>query len=187
MGRIDPWAVRWAGGLAHGDRRIHASLHERDLQSVEAGQRATGGPIAGGWRYGGRESYARETGPAGPAIRVGVHAFIRRLTDGRPCLCRPFGRSGPALHSRQRSAGRADPIREARRFVARLVVAERTQPSGHRPRSRRAGHNSGANDREASLRSGPLTHASGAYSAGYWSWSVASIGEPAASIPKGAI
>jgi anti-sigma factor RsiW len=28
MGRIDPWAVRGAGRLAHGDRRIHTSLHE---------------------------------------------------------------------------------------------------------------------------------------------------------------
>ena len=59
----------------------------------------------------------------GLQIHVGVHAFIRRLTDGRPCLCRFLGRSSPALHPRQRRAGRVDPIREARRFVTRLVVA----------------------------------------------------------------
>ena len=56
-------------------------------------------------------------------VHVRVHAFLRRLTDGRPCLCRPFGRSGPALHPRQRRAGHAYSIRETRRLVARLVVA----------------------------------------------------------------
>lgn len=38
----------------------------------------------------------------------------------RPCLCRPLGRSGPALRPRQWRAGGAYSIRDARRLVARL-------------------------------------------------------------------
>ena len=66
MGRVQLRAVRRAGGLAHGNRGVHASLHERDLQPVEAGRRATGGGVESGRRLGGRKPYARKRHPARP-------------------------------------------------------------------------------------------------------------------------
>ncbi len=66
----------------------------------------------------------------------------------------PTGRAGPALYPRQRRARLAYRIRAARRFVASLVVAQRTQPSGHWPRSRGAGRCSGADAGETRLTLG---------------------------------
>ena len=52
---------------------------------------------------------------------------------GRDRLCRSNRRSGPVLHPRQSHAGRAAALGAPRRSRARLLVARRTRPSGHRP------------------------------------------------------
>src|ERR1700733_1809233 len=95
MGRVNLWAVRRAGRLAHGDGRIHTYLHESDLQSVEAGRRAAGGRAERGRRCGAREPYAENV--ALPGLRftwafmlsyggspMGVLAYVGPL--GAPVL-----------------------------------------------------------------------------------------------------
>jgi hypothetical protein len=157
MGRVNLWAVRRAGRLARGDGRIRTSLHESDLQSVEAGRHATGGRAERGRRGGVREPYAENV--ALPGLRftwafmlsyggspMGVLAYVDPL--GAPVLLCILANGAPDARTQSE-----------RRFVARLVVAERTRSSGHRPRSGGAGRRARANDREASLRSGRLrTH-----------------------------